>query len=82
MKSLAVCYWYVKMPWCGCVERGLEYVMFYVQKYIAHLVACSGPLLVRNGPLGAPAFVKLAYCRCTWFIAPLRQAMDITSFIY
>ena len=33
-----------------------------LKKYIAHLVACSRPPLVRDGPLGAPAFVKLAYC--------------------
>ena len=30
-KSLKVCYWYVKIPWCGCVEHGLEYIKFYVQ---------------------------------------------------
>ena len=27
----------------------------------AYLAACSGPPLVRDGPLGAPTFVKLAY---------------------
>ena len=36
----------LKMSRCGCVEHGLEYIMFYVRKHIAHLVACSGPLLV------------------------------------
>ena len=61
MKSFGVYYWYVKMPQCGCVEHGLEYITFYVKKYIAHLVACSGFPLVRNDPLGAPAFVKLTY---------------------
>ena len=40
----------------------LKYITFYVQKYIAHLVACYGPQLVCDGPLGAPAFVKIAYC--------------------
>ena len=60
MKSLGVYYWYVKMPRWGCVEHGLKYIMFYVKKHIAHLVACSGTLLVRVGPLGVPAFVKLA----------------------
>ena len=39
MKSLGVCYWYIKMPQCGCVEHGLEYTTFYVQKHIAHLAA-------------------------------------------
>ena len=32
MKSLAVCYWYVKLPLCGYMERGLEYITFYVKK--------------------------------------------------
>ena len=61
MKSLGVYYWYVKMPRCGCVEHGLQYITFYAQQHIAHLAACTGPLLVRKEPLGAPAFVKLAY---------------------
>ena len=43
MKSLGVYYWYVKMPWCVCVERGLEYIILYVKKHIALLAACSGP---------------------------------------
>ena len=38
MKTLGVCYWYVKMRRCGRVEHGLEY-MFYVQKHIVHLAA-------------------------------------------
>ena len=61
MKSLGVGYWYVKMSRCGCVEHGLEYITFDVQKHIAPLVVYSGPPLVREGPLGAPAFVRLAY---------------------
>ena len=43
MKSFGVYHWYVKMPPCGCVEHGLEYITFYVKKYIEHLVACLGP---------------------------------------
>ena len=39
MKSLRLCYWYVKMPRYGCVEHGLEYITVYVQKHIAPLVA-------------------------------------------
>ena len=30
-------------PQCWCVEHGLEYITFYVQKHIAQLAACSGP---------------------------------------
>ena len=63
MKSLGLYYWYVKMPRCGCVHHGLEYITFCVQKYITHLVACSGPLLVCNGLLGVPTLVKLTYTR-------------------
>ena len=48
------------MPRCGCVEHGYEYTTLYVQKHIAHLVACFGPPLVRDRPLGAQAFMKLA----------------------
>ena len=54
MKSLGVCYWYVKMPWCGCVEHGLEYSTFYVQKHMAPLAVCSGPPLVLDGLLRRP----------------------------
>ena len=62
MKSLRVYNWYAKMPWNGCVEHRLEYIVFYMLKqYIAHLAACFGPLPVRNGPLGAPTFLKLVY---------------------
>ena len=68
-KSLGAYYWYVKMPRCGCDEHRLEYITFYVQKHIAHLVACPGHLLVRDGPLGAPAYVKPAY----WLIMSIHQ---------
>ena len=30
MKSLGVYYRYVKMPRCGCMEHGLEYITFFV----------------------------------------------------
>ena len=43
MKSFGVYYWYVKMPQWGCVQHGIEYIMFYVQKHIAYLSACPGP---------------------------------------
>ena len=61
IKSLGVYYWYVKMPRWGCVEHRKLNITFHVQEYIAHLAACSGHLLVRDGPLGVTAFVKLAY---------------------
>ena len=70
MKSLGVCYWYVKMSRCGCVEHGLENITVYVQGYITHLAACSGRLLVRDGPLGVPEFVKLAYYERRLFQSP------------
>ena len=43
------------------MEHGLEYIAFYVQKYIAHLGPCSDSPMVCDGTIGAPAFVKLAY---------------------
>ena len=43
LKSLGVYYWYVKMARCGYVGHGLEYLSFYVQKHIVHMVACSAP---------------------------------------
>ena len=61
MKIFGVCYWYVKIPQCVYVEHGLVYITFYVQKHMAPMAVCSGPSLVRDTPLGAPAFVRLAY---------------------
>ena len=49
-----VFYWYVKMPRFGGVEHGLKYVMFYVQKHIAYLAACSGPHWFMTGIKGSP----------------------------
>ena len=55
MKSLGAFYWYVKMPQCGCVEHGLEYIKFYVQKHIVPLVALlwfpAGSRWAARGPL-------------------------------
>ena len=78
MKSLGVYYLNVKMPRCGCVEHGLEYIAFYVQSY-AHLKACSGHPLVRNGQLGAPAFVKLAYSNTMNTDALVTQGARVTA---
>ena len=55
------CYWYVKVPQCKYMEHGLEYITFYVKKYMASLQVCCGLPLVRDKQLGAPAFVKLGY---------------------
>ena len=60
-KLLGVYFCYVKMPQCGCLEHGLEYILFYVQKHIRQFAACSRSPLVRDWLLGVPAFVKLTY---------------------
>ena len=43
------------------MEHGLEYIKFYVKKHVVPLAVCSGIPLVRDGPLGETAFVRLAY---------------------
>ena len=50
---------YSKLPQCGYMEHGLEYITFYVQKHVAPLAVCSGLKMVRDKPLEAPAFVRL-----------------------
>ena len=63
MKSVGVCYWYVKIPQCMYTERRLEYITFYVKKkHKAPLAVCSNSPLVRDGPLGVLSFVRFAYC--------------------
>ena len=47
-----VYYWYLKMPRCGCVENGLEYIAFHVQKHIAHLVALVAARICETRLLG------------------------------
>ena len=44
------------------MEHGLKYITFCVQKHIVAPAMGYNPPLVRNKPLGAPAFVKLVYC--------------------
>ena len=39
----------------------IKYVSSYVKKHIVHLAMCYNPPIVRDKPLGAPAFVKLVY---------------------
>ena len=57
-RSLGVCYWLVIITQCGHMEHGLKHITFYVQKHIAALVMCYNAVLVRDKPIGAPAFVK------------------------
>ena len=40
----------------------------YVQKHIAHRAVCFNFPLVRDKPLGAPAFVKLVYLHTACFV--------------
>ena len=61
MKSLGICYWCVKIPQGGDMEHALEYITFYVKKHMAYLGVCSGPLPLCDQPLGAPAYVGVAY---------------------
>ena len=60
MKSLGVCYWYVRIQQCRYKKHGLEHITFYVKKYMAPLAVCSGCLLVHSKLLGAPTFVRLS----------------------
>ena len=43
------------------MEHGFKYITVYGQKHIAPLAMFNNPPLVRDKPLGAPAFVKLVY---------------------
>ena len=60
MKSLGVYYQLIKIPQCGYMEHGLEYVAFKVRKHMAPLAVCSGLPLVRDKLLGVPTFVRFA----------------------
>ena len=66
MKSLVVYYWQVKMTRCGCVEHGLEYFTFHVQKHIEHLATCSGhPAGSRQAAMRARiSETRLLFCHC------------------
>ena len=61
-KSLGICYWCVKIPQYGYMERELKPITLYVQKRISALTMCYNPGLVRDKPLGVSASVKLVYC--------------------
>ena len=66
-RSLGVCYWLVIITQCGHMEHGLKHITFYVQKHIAALVMCYNAVLVRDKPIGAPAFVKKSFSGYQWF---------------
>ena len=46
------------------MEHGLKDHAFYVQKHVAHRIACYNFPLVHGKSLEAPAFVKLIYWSC------------------
>ena len=43
------------------MEHGSKDIAFYVQKHTAHWTVVITSLLVRDRPLGAPAYVKRVY---------------------
>ena len=54
-------YWYVKIPQCGYMEHGFKDIAYYVHKRIVPRAVCYNFPLVRDKPLGAPAFVRRVY---------------------
>ena len=46
----------------GYMEHGLKDIAFYVKKHITTRAVCYSFPVVRDKPLGAPAFVRLVYC--------------------
>ena len=43
------------------MEHGLKQNSFHVQKHIVAIAMCYNPVLARDKPLGAPAYVKRVY---------------------
>ena len=60
VKLLRVYYPYrhVKIPQCRYMEHELKYIKCYDQKHIAPWAICYNPPLVRNKPLGGPAYCE------------------------
>ena len=54
-------YWYVKIPQSGYMEHELKDIAFFVKKHIAHRAVCYNFPLVRDKPLGAPAYGRVVY---------------------
>ena len=72
------------MPQCRCVEHGLEYFSFYVQKHIAHLPACSGPpagsrWAVRGTRISETHLFRYdtSMALCKTAISPLVNALEV-----
>ena len=64
-------------------SRKMNLLRFIVQKHIAHLAACSAHPLVRDGPLAAPAFVKLAYLDdVSWSMEKIQKLLIFTRILY
>ena len=64
------------------MEHGLEYITFHVQKHLESLAICSNPLLVRDKPLGAPAFVILAKYLCLLDVLTIVTLVPQNEYIY
>ena len=58
MKLLRIYYWYVKIPQCRYIDHGLKDMKCYVKKHMVPRAICYNPPLVRNKPLGAPAYCE------------------------
>ena len=43
------------------MDHAIKYIAFYVKKHRAPPAACYNFPLVRDKPLGAPAYVRVAY---------------------
>ena len=56
------------------MEHGLEYITFYVEKHMAYLAVCSGPLPVRDQAIGKTPVRIILWCSTTkmpikaWFL--------------
>ena len=57
-KPLGAFYRCVKIPQYGYLGHGLKHITHYAQKHLAGVGMCHNPALVRERPLGAPAYVK------------------------
>ena len=60
-KSMGAYCWYVKIQQWGYMDHGLKDIAFYVQKHTAPRAVCYNYPLVRDKPLGTPAYVRVVY---------------------
>ena len=77
LKSLGVCYWYVKIQQSGYTGHGLALFMFYVQKIWHLLGSVVGFPLASDKLLGAPAFMRPAYRMCIYSVESLLSSNRI-----